>query len=163
MSKSLEALASRVGTTLQDQGLTLVTVESCTGGWIAKVITDIPGSSTWFERGFVTYSNSAKVELLGVRPSTVDTSGAVSGETAVEMAEGGLAHSRAGVSVAVTGIAGPEGGSPDKPVGTVWLSWAVKGKPTRSRRFLFKGDREAVRSQSVAAALEGIVDVLGRD
>lgn len=162
MTQSLEALASQAGTTLQDQGLTLVTAESCTGGWIAKVITDIPGSSAWFERGFVTYSNEAKVELLGVRQSTLDTCGAVSGETVLEMAEGGLAHSRASVAVAVTGIAGPEGGSPDKPVGTVWLGWAVKGKPVRCRRFLFNGDREAVRGQSVVAALEGMLDVLGR-
>lgn len=160
MPKSLDNLASEVGAVLQARGLPLVTAESCTGGWIAKVITDIPGSSAWFERGFVTYSNQAKVELLGVRRSTLDDFGAVSAETVMEMAEGALAHSRASAAVAVTGIAGPEGGSPAKPVGTVWLGWAIKGKTSYTRRFLFNGDRQAVRRQSVVAALEGIVDVL---
>ncbi|MDQ2696486.1 MAG: nicotinamide-nucleotide amidohydrolase family protein, partial [Pseudomonadota bacterium] len=136
------------------------TAESCTGGWIAKVITDVAGSSAWFERGFVTYSNAAKAELLGVAEATLGGHGAVSGETVAAMAAGALSYSRADLAVAVSGVAGPDGGSPGKPVGTVWLAWAVRGGGCRTRRYVFAGDREAVRRQAVLAALEGILDVL---
>lgn len=135
----------------------LATAESCTGGWIAQAVTTVPGASAWFERGFVVYSNAAKEELLGVRPATLAAHGAVSEETVREMAEGALERSRAQVAVAVSGIAGPTGGTPEKPVGTVCLAWAVRSGPTRVETRRFSGDREAVRRQAVEAALEGIV------
>lgn len=160
MADTLETLAVRVGALLYDRGSSLVTAESCTGGWIAKAVTDVAGSSGWFERGFVTYGNAAKIELLGVTETTLTTHGAVSRETVAEMAAGALRRSRADVAVAVSGIAGPDGGTPAKPVGTVWISWAVRNGRTLSRRFAFAGDREAVRRQAVIAALEGLVDVL---
>lgn len=162
MSDALQDLAVRVGAVLSQRGRCLATAESCTGGWIAKVLTDIAGSSAWFERGFVTYSNAAKAELLGVHQTTLVVHGAVSGETVIAMAEGALARSRADTALAVSGIAGPDGGTPDKPVGTVWIAWSVKDAATRCRRYAFGGDREAVRRQSVIAALEGLLDALGR-
>lgn len=124
------------------------------------MLTDVAGSSAWFERGFVTYSNAAKTELLGVRETTLAAHGAVSGETVTEMAEGALVRSRADMALAVSGIAGPDGGTPGKPVGTVWIAWTMKGTVTRSRCFAFGGDRERVRRRSVIAALEGLLDVL---
>lgn len=139
----------------------LVTAESCTGGWLAKVITDIAGSSAWFERGFVTYSNESKVELLGVSTNTLQTHGAVSQATAREMAEGALRRSCANIAVAVTGIAGPDGGTIDKPVGTVWIAWGGHGADTSVVHHVFEGDREWVRYQSVVAALEGILRLAG--
>jgi nicotinamide-nucleotide amidase len=160
----LATLSEQVGEALRTRGLMLVTAESCTGGWIAEVITAVAGSSLWFERGFVTYSNEAKREMLGVREATLAAYGAVSEATVREMAEGALAHSRAQVAVAVSGVAGPGGGSLDKPVGTVCLAWAGAGTATRSRRAQFGGNREAVRRQAVAAALQGVLDLLnGRD
>jgi nicotinamide-nucleotide amidase len=152
-------LAGRVGRMLEVQGRRLVAAESCTGGWIAQCVTSVPGSSGWFDRGFVTYSNESKQELLGVLPDVIARYGAVSAETVAAMAGGALAHSRADCAVAVSGIAGPEGGSPDKPVGTVWLAWQLKGAVAVTRRFRFDGDREAVRRQAVIAALEGLIDV----
>ena len=149
-------LAREVADWLQRQQLMLVTAESCTGGWIAKTLTDVPGSSAWFHGGLVTYSYEAKESLLGVDPATLEQTGAVSGETALEMVSGALARSSAGVAVAVTGIAGPDGGTPDKPVGTVWISWQRRGAEPCARIFRFSGDREAVRRQSVAAALSGL-------
>jgi nicotinamide-nucleotide amidase len=137
-----------------------VTAESCTGGWIAKLITDVPGSSAWFERGFVTYSDIAKQEMLGVRETTLAAHGAVSAATVQEMALGALANSHAQVAVAVSGIAGPDGGSPEKPVGLVWLGWALEHGPAQCRRQVFPGDREAVRRQAVAAALQGLLDMV---
>ncbi len=168
MASALYELASQVGRALFSRDQLVVTAESCTGGWIAKIITDVPGSSSWFERGFVVYSNAAKQELLGVQETTLKVYGAVSGETVTEMASGALCHSRAHLAVAVSGVAGPAGGHPDKPagghpdkpVGTVWLSWAVRDEETRSRCYTFGGNREAVRQQSVIAALQGILDVL---
>lgn len=160
----LATLSEQVGEALRTRGLMLVTAESCTGGWIAEVITAVAGSSQWFERGFVTYSNEAKREILGVQATTLSASGAVSEATVREMAEGALAHSRAQVAVAVSGVAGPGGGSLDKPVGTVCMAWAGGSAATRSRRLQFAGNREAVRRQAVAAALRGVLDVLnGRD
>ena len=161
MGDELTRLAERVGRALAERGLMLATAESCTGGWVAKVMTDVAGSSGWFERGFVTYSNQAKQDLLGVRASTLQAHGAVSEQTVREMAEGALARSRAQVTLAISGIAGPEGGSPGKPVGTVWLAWARTGAATRARLAQFPGDREAVRRQSVLAALQGVLDILG--
>lgn len=157
----MEDLAARVGAALSAAGLTLATAESCTGGWIAKRVTDVPGSSKWFDRGFVTYSNAAKEELLGVRPRTLAAYGAVSRETVVEMAAGALARSAADVAVAVTGIAGPDGGSADKPVGTVWIAWVRRDRPPRVERRCFSGDRENVRRAAVRAALEGVLATIG--
>ena len=158
---TLEELAGRVSNLLLEQGRMLVTAESCTGGWVAKCITDIAGSSAWFDRGFVTYSNRAKQDMLDVAAATLEVHGAVSADTVSEMVRGALAHSRADVAVAVSGIAGPGGGAPDKPVGTVWFAWLVPGGAPRVDRRQFDGDREAVRRQAVARALEGLVDVLG--
>jgi nicotinamide-nucleotide amidase len=138
----------------------LATAESCTGGWVAQAVTAIAGSSAWFERGFVTYSNDAKHELLGVSTGTLQKFGAVSEETAREMARGALARSRAGVAVAVTGIAGPGGGSAAKPVGTVCFAWAGRRGLVRSEIRRFRGGRESVRRQSVIRALEGILELL---
>ncbi len=157
----LTDLAAQLGEVLDRQGRILTTAESCTGGWIAKVITDVPGSSGWFEHGFVSYSNAAKQELLGVTPATLEQHGAVSAETVAEMAQGALRHSRADLAVAVSGVAGPDGGSLDKPVGTVWLAWVVRDGSVRTQRQVFPGDRKAVRRQTVIMALKGLLDVLG--
>jgi len=149
-------LASEVASEVQRCRLMLVTAESCSGGWIAKTLTDLPGSSAWFDAGVVTYSYEAKEALLGVNPRTLEQAGAVSEETALEMVSGALARFGAGVAVAVTGIAGPSGGTPDKPVGTVWISWKRRGGYGHAKLFQFPGDREAVRRQTVAAALIGL-------
>ena len=153
MAAQLNALAAELGEQLMNRQATLVTAESCTGGWIAKVLTDIPGSSAWFDRGFVTYSNAAKQQMLGVREQTLSTQGAVSAATVSEMAKGALAHSDAALSVAVSGVAGPGGGTPEKPVGTVWLAWSVRGGKLLTECRLFSGDRTAVRRQTVERSL----------
>ncbi len=140
----------------------LATAESCTGGWIAKLMTDIPGSSAWFEGGLVTYSYEAKEAFLGVRPQTLEQHGAVSEETVVEMVSGALARFGATVAVAVTGIAGPGGGTLDKPVGSVWIGWKRRGGYTHSQLCHFDGDRDAVRRQTVARALLGVQEILTR-
>ncbi|GIX37652.1 CinA family protein [Silanimonas lenta] len=137
------------------------TAESCTGGWIAKTLTDIPGSSAWFDCGMVAYSYEAKQAMLGVRPQTLEKEGAVSRETVIEMVSGALVHSAATLAVAVTGIAGPGGGTPEKPVGTVWIGWKRRGGYPRAEVFHFAGDREAVRRQTIAAALRGLVALAG--
>jgi nicotinamide-nucleotide amidase len=155
----LNDLAAKVGERLLAQGATLVTAESCTGGWVAQALTAIAGSSEWFERGFVTYSNAAKEEMLGVSKATLQKHGAVSEETAREMANGALKHSRGSIAVAVTGIAGPTGGSKAKPVGTVCFSWKA-GKTQRNETCHFGGDRESVRRQSVVRALQGVLEAL---
>lgn len=139
----------------------LVTAESCTGGWLAKVCTDLAGSSGWFERGLVTYSNQAKQDLLGVSASTLEQQGAVSEATVREMASGALDNSTAQHAVAISGIAGPGGGSMEKPVGTVWLAWASRHGSLLSRQYRFSGGRDAVRRQAVAAALDGLLERLG--
>jgi len=156
----LPALARRIGVRLKERRLKLATAESCTGGWIAQAVTSVPGSSEWFDRGFVTYSNESKKELLGVRAGTLSRHGAVSRETAKEMAAGALARSRARVAVAVTGVAGPTGGTRKKPVGTVCFAWSRKGRAPESAARRFSGGRERVRRQSVIAALQGLVDRL---
>jgi nicotinamide-nucleotide amidase len=157
----LARLARDTGRALTDAALRLVTAESCTGGWIAKLLTDMAGSSGWFDRGFVTYSNEAKTELLGVPAELIREHGAVSGPTVRAMAEGALRHSRADLALAVSGVAGPGGGSPAKPVGTVWLAWAGPGGASDAVCRHFDGDRDAVRRQAVAAALEGVLARLG--
>ena len=138
----------------------VVTAESCTGGGVAAAITRIPGSAKWFDRGFVTYHNIAKKQMLGVKQRTLKESGAVSEAVAREMAAGALANSNGDVSVSITGIAGPTGAAPGKPVGTVWFAWGARDGPIQSRRFQFKGDRYEVRRQAVAMALQGIIDLL---
>jgi nicotinamide-nucleotide amidase len=158
---ALDDLAGRLGAALKRSGLKLATAESCTGGWISQCVTSVSGSSEWFDRGFVTYSNASKQELLGVRGETLEKRGAVSEETAREMAAGALARSAADLAVAVTGVAGPTGGTPDKPVGTVCFAWAARGGSLGSATRSFAGDRESVRRQSVIAALEGLLQELG--
>jgi nicotinamide-nucleotide amidase len=155
----MDELARAIGERLKAGGEVLVTAESCTGGWAAQVVTSVAGSSAWFDRGFVTYSNAAKEEVLGVRPDTLRQHGAVSEETAREMARGALLRSAATVAVAVTGVAGPGGGSAEKPVGTVCFAWC-RGSEVRSETRRFSGDRENVRRQSVILALEGVMRAL---
>ena len=150
------ALGERLAATREQ----LVTAESCTGGWIAKCLTDIAGSSAWFDCGMVVYSYEAKQAMLGVRPQTIEEHGAVSRETAVEMVSGALVRSGASIAVAVTGIAGPGGGSDDKPVGTVWIAWKRRGGYAAAEVFHFGGDREAVRRQTVGQALRGVAALL---
>ncbi len=159
--EDIAVLARRVGQALLAAGLTVATAESCTGGWIAKALTDVPGSSSWFGTGLVTYSNAAKTALLGVRGETLERYGAVSEETVRDMATGAIRASRADIAVAVSGIAGPDGGTPQKPVGTVWFAWAMAGdRPLVTAECIrFQGDRETVRRRSVCHGLDG---VLGR-
>jgi nicotinamide-nucleotide amidase len=156
LDQQLYDLAADAGRALQMRGWMLATAESCTGGWIAQCVTMVPGSSEWFERGFVTYTNVAKVEMLGVLDATLRQNGAVSEQTVREMAAGALRRSHAHVAVAVSGVAGPGGGSPDKPVGTVCLAWAGRDGRAQERTLQLQGDRDAVRRQSVVAALEGV-------
>jgi nicotinamide-nucleotide amidase len=161
-SDTLTTLATLVGARLKERGLMLATAESCTGGWISQALTSISGSSDWFERGFVTYSNASKEEMLGVARATLERHGAVSEQTAHEMVAGALSRSRADVALAITGVAGPTGGTPDKPIGMVCLAWARTGAPTACATRQFSGDREAVRRQSVIAALQGVLELLER-
>jgi nicotinamide-nucleotide amidase len=152
------SLAERLGRVLLDRQWTVATAESCTGGLIAGAITDVAGSSAWFDRGFVTYSNEAKIALLGVSAKTLDAHGAVSEATVREMVAGALRNSRATLAVAVTGIAGPAGGTPMKPVGLVFLGWGRRGTPVDVRSEQFAGDRAAVREATVRRALEGLIE-----
>ncbi|MGL3817777.1 nicotinamide-nucleotide amidase [Klebsiella pneumoniae] len=149
----LMQLSEKIGRALKARGATVTTAESCTGGWIAKVITDIAGSSAWFERGFVTYSNEAKAQMIGVREETLRDNGAVSEPVVVEMAIGALRAARADYAISVSGVAGPDGGSVEKPVGTVWFGVASVSGQGVTRRECFAGDREAVRRQATAYAL----------
>lgn len=153
----------RVGERLQSHGLMLAAAESCTGGWICKTLTDIAGSSAWFDRGFVTYSNAAKQDMLGVRAKTLNDNGAVSAAVVSEMAAGALQHSRSQVAVAISGIAGPGGGTRDKPVGTVWLAWVRTGMSPLACCVSIDGDREQVRVKAVRVALEGLLALLESD
>ena len=155
----MEELARRIGERLKAARAMLATAESCTGGWAAQVVTSVAGSSEWFERGFVTYSNAAKEELLGVRAETLKRHGAVSEETAREMARGALERSRASVALSITGVAGPGGGSAEKPVGMICFAWA-RGGEVRSETRHLSGDRASVRRQSVILALEGVLKTL---
>lgn len=157
----LRQLAEHLGERLLALHHRLVTAESCTGGWIAKTVTDIAGSSAWFDCGMAAYSYEAKQALLGVRPETLETHGAVSRETVIEMVSGALVNSGASIAVAVTGIAGPGGGSEDKPVGMVWIGWKRRGGYAKAEAFSFAGDRDAVRRQTVEAALRGLDGLAG--
>ncbi len=158
--KRLAALAGEVAEAAIARHQRVVTAESCTGGWIAKALTDLPGSSGWFDAGVVAYSYEAKEALLGVNPRTLEVTGAVSEETVLEMVAGALAQFGATVAVAVTGIAGPGGGTGDKPVGSVWIGWKQRGGYAQAQLFQFDGSREDVRRQTVAEALRGLADLL---
>ncbi len=157
----LYSYAQQVGVLLASKGLKLVSAESCTGGWIGQSITAIAGSSGWYECGFITYSNQAKHRMLGVQATTLLKYGAISEQTAREMVAGALKMSTAQVAIAVTGVAGPSGGSKEKPVGMVCFAWELKQSATHSTTHFFSGNREAVRRQAVAVALLGIIDLLG--
>lgn len=157
----LAQLAVKVGNRLRDERLMLASAESCTGGLVAAAITDISGSSNWFERGFVTYSNQAKTEMIGVPPELIDRHGAVSEPVARAMAEGALLNSRAQISVSITGVAGPGGGTADKPVGMVCFAWSNRLSTIVETKH-FKGDRTQVRSQAAQHALRGILDLLDK-
>jgi nicotinamide-nucleotide amidase len=150
---ALRSLAGQVGAQMLARQRQLAVAESCTGGWVAKCLTDVPGSSRWFERGYVSYSNAAKEQTLGVAASVIETFGAVSRPTAEQMAAGALHFSGATLAVAVTGVAGPDGGTPDKPVGLVWFARAQRGGALIAVEERFDGDREAVRRAAVATAL----------
>ena len=160
--QEISRLVRELGALLLDRGETLSLAESCTGGWVGQAITGLPGSSGWFDAGFVTYSNDAKKRLLGVSPQILDAFGAVSAETAVEMAAGALERGRTDWSLAVTGIAGPTGGTAMRPVGTVVFAWAGRNGLRDSETMRFDGDRRAVRMQSVAHALQGLLKHLRR-
>ena len=156
-------LARTLGRLANNKGVDIATAESCTGGGVATAITRISGSAKYFDRGFVTYTNRAKKQMLGVSERSLANYGAVSEQVAREMARGALRRSPADLSVAITGIAGPTGGSRAKPVGLVWFAWAVRGGEVQTRSFRFKGDRTEVRLQSVAVALQGLIDLLRKD
>lgn len=159
MSTDILELAAKVGQTLQQKGLLLATAESCTGGWVSQAITEIAGSTAWFDCGFVTYSNASKTEMLDVPPALIAQLGSVSEEVALAMAKGALANSNAHISLSTTGIAGPTGAVPGKPVGTVCFAWA-HGEQAISERLVFSGDRHAVREQTVVHALRGLLRML---
>jgi len=156
----ITALAAQVGEVCKLRGRMLVLAESCTGGGLGEAITRIPGSSAWLDRGFITYSNAAKEEQLGVKVETLLTHGAVSEATAREMVLGALRWSRADTAAAITGIAGPDGGSREKPVGLVWFAWCVRGGAARVESRQLAGDRDAVRRQAVEIALKGLLAAL---
>ncbi len=158
----MEILAAQVGALLKSHGMMLATAESCTGGGVAQAITEVAGSSAWFERGFVTYSNLSKQQMLGVREATLRQHGAVSEMTVREMVSGALQHSAAQVALSVSGIAGPDGGTADKPVGTVWFAWGVKNGETSAQRYQLSGNRAEVREQAVRIALQGVIDLLNQ-
>ena len=157
---ALIELATRVGGALEKRQWMLATAESCTGGWVAQIMTSVSGSSVWFDRGFVTYSNQSKQDMLAVAAQTLENHGAVSEAVVSEMAAGALTHSQAQISVAISGIAGPGGGTLDKPVGTVWIAWGVRKMTVSSEKFRFLGDRRAVRIQAVEQALLGVLGQL---
>ena len=158
--KEVTLLVEKISEQLIKNKKRLTVAESCTGGWIAKVLTDLAGSSAWFERGFVTYSNDAKHEMLGVNKSTIEAYGAVSQETVNEMALGALKNSHADYGLSVSGIAGPSGGSADKPVGLVWFAWAYQDTVITSEKKIFSGDRNEVREQAVFHALTELVSFI---
>lgn len=161
MDKELYSAAEHLGRALSARGWMLAAAESCTGGWVGQAVTMVPGSSKWFDRGFVTYTNDAKQAMLGVRAQTLSRHGAVSEKAVLEMAAGALERSKAAIAVAVSGVAGPDGGSADKPVGTVWIAWAMRGGKSLAQRFQFTGDRDSVRRQSVIRAIEALTEAIG--
>ncbi len=160
MHAQISELARRLANLLIEQELMIATVESCTGGLIGETLTRIPGSSAWYERGFITYSNDAKRELVQVCSDTLRDCGAVSREVAREMAVGGVQSSCADLAVAVTGVAGPDGGTAEKPVGTVWVAWSDRRGRVVAKAFEFAGDRQQIREATVQAALAGAIDFL---
>lgn len=162
MIELLRQLVPELGNELKVRKLKLACAESCTGGGLAYWLTSVAGSSAWFDRGFVTYSNEAKIDLIGVKSSTLDQHGAVSSETALEMAEGTLKNSNADISIAITGIAGPDGGSKEKPVGTVFIACATKDHYINVERYNFAGDRQQIRLQAMATAVETLLDITRR-
>jgi nicotinamide-nucleotide amidase len=159
--EELNQLASELGDKLRARNWMLATAESCTGGWVGQLITALPGCSHWYERGFITYANAAKIEMLGVPEETLETYGAVSEETASAMATGALAHSHAQATLAISGIAGPGGGTPQKPVGLVCYGWALADGTVMSSTCRLDGDRDEIRSRAVAAALRGLIELIG--
>ena len=159
----LEVLAEQVGAALQSRGLLLASAESCTGGWVGAAVTSVAGSSNWYERGFITYTNQSKQEMLGVSAATLAEYGAVSEPTVREMAAGALKHSHADVALAISGIAGPGGATLDKPVGTVCIAWMLRKGAARAQTYRFDGDRSAVRRQAVDAALRGVLAMIEAD
>lgn len=156
----LSNLAAELGVALKAQDLTLALAESCTGGMVAQAVTSIAGSSEWFDRGFVTYSNQAKIEMLNVSVKTLETLGAVSEQTAIEMAVGALNNSQAQITGSITGIAGPGGGTPEKPVGTVCFAWAEVHKSTSTTTKFFNGNRQEIRQQAAITMMAGLIDRL---
>ncbi|MAZ44506.1 MAG: damage-inducible protein CinA [Legionellales bacterium] len=159
MSELMSALQKLAEHCLATQNM-VVTAESCTGGGIGYHLTQLPGSSAWFDRGFITYSNASKIDCLDVPMDILEAHGAVSQTVAISMANGALKHSNATLSVAVTGVAGPNGGSVDKPVGTVWIAWGAKEREAQAKCFLFKGNREAIRHQTIQSAVEGLIRLM---
>ncbi|HBU30116.1 MAG TPA: damage-inducible protein CinA [Thiobacillus sp.] len=159
--EELHQLAAELGEKLRARGWMLATAESCTGGWVGQLLTSLPGSSHWYERGFITYANAAKIEMLGVPHATLESHGAVSEETAAAMAAGALKHSHAQAALAISGIAGPGGGTPQKPVGLVCYGWALEDGTIMSSTCRLDGDREEIRSRAVAAALRGLIELVG--
>jgi nicotinamide-nucleotide amidase len=155
--------AFELGEQLKQHSIKLAVAESCTGGLLAASLTDVSGSSVWFDRGFVTYSNQAKHEMLGVSEHILDTTGAVSEATVCAMAKGAIQYSDARLSVAISGIAGPTGGTPDKPVGTVWIAWASLHQPTHATCYTFSGDRDGIRKAAVLEALVGLIKRMSSD
>ncbi|MDH5518805.1 MAG: nicotinamide-nucleotide amidohydrolase family protein [Gammaproteobacteria bacterium] len=158
--KQLSALMTELADRLCDKGFKMACAESCTGGWLAKAATDLAGSSGWFDRGLVSYSNQAKQDLLGVSESTLAHYGAVSEETVTEMVNGLLLIEAVSIGVAISGIAGPAGGTAEKPLGTVWIAWKMRNRPSISQCFLFSGGRTEVRLQATIAAVSGLIDLL---
>jgi len=158
----MDQLAMQVGKALLAHGMLLSTAESCTGGGVSSAVTDIAGSSAWFDRGFVTYSNQAKIDMLGVAPDTIQRYGAVSEATVREMVAGALQHSKAQIALAVSGIAGPGGGTAEKPVGTIWFAWGLHQGTCIARMHCLAGNRAEIRTQAVYIALQGVLEVLGQ-
>ncbi len=158
--EELHQLARELGERLCARGWMLATAESCTGGWVGQMVTALPGSSHWYERGFITYANAAKIEMLGVPAEILESFGAVSEQTASAMAKGALAHSHAQATLAISGIAGPGGGTREKPVGLVCYGWALADGTVVSSTCRLDGDREEIRSRAVAAALRGLIELL---
>ncbi|MBW8328936.1 MAG: CinA family protein [Thiobacillus sp.] len=159
--EELHQLAAELGDKLLARGWMLATAESCTGGWVGQLLTSLPGCSQWYERGFITYANAAKIEMLGVPVELIETHGAVSEDTASAMAAGALKHSHAQAALAISGIAGPGGGTPRKPVGLVCYGWALEDGTVMSSTCRLDGDREEIRSRGVAAALRGLIELIG--
>ncbi|OQX36234.1 MAG: damage-inducible protein CinA [Oceanospirillales bacterium LUC14_002_19_P2] len=162
MQQEIEDLAQQLGQVLLAKGWRVATAESCTGGWVAEAITSVAGSSAWFGYGYVSYANEAKQQMLGVKAETLAQKGAVSEAVVTEMADGARRNAGAEFSVAISGIAGPEGGSPEKPVGTVWFAWSQDGQPTEAQLGHFSGDRFSIRQQAVVTALSGLLRLIGQ-